>query len=151
MFDDDLGAASQAAQALAGLDGHLLNTLAFPIGKDGASETLGARLSRTVSAQKTWEEANSNVLDNPAPPDDAPRVTIKTGEGDIVVALYTDLAPVHSAKFLKVAKEDGFDGTKFYRTINAGTTSVIEGGGACLLYTSPSPRDLSTSRMPSSA
>ena len=24
-------------------------------------------------------------------------------------------------------------------------------GGACLLYTSPSPRDLSTSRMPSSA
>ena len=26
-----------------------------------------------------------------------------------------------------------------------------EGGGACLLYTSPSPRDLSTSRMPSSA
>ena len=25
------------------------------------------------------------------------------------------------------------------------------GAGACLLYTSPSPRDLSTSRMPSSA
>ena len=31
-------------------------------------------------------------------------------------------------------------------------TSNIRGrGGACLLYTSPSPRDLSTSRMPSSA
>ena len=30
--------------------------------------------------------------------------------------------------------------------------SALEGGvGACLLYTSPSPRDLSTSRMPSSA
>ena len=27
----------------------------------------------------------------------------------------------------------------------------IEKLGACLLYTSPSPRDLSTSRMPSSA
>ena len=27
----------------------------------------------------------------------------------------------------------------------------IEGGWPCLLYTSPSPRDLSTSRMPSSA
>ena len=26
-----------------------------------------------------------------------------------------------------------------------------EGPGSCLLYTSPSPRDLSTSRMPSSA
>ena len=28
---------------------------------------------------------------------------------------------------------------------------LIHGFGACLLYTSPSPRDLSTSRMPSSA
>ena len=29
--------------------------------------------------------------------------------------------------------------------------SLIGPGGSCLLYTSPSPRDLSTSRMPSSA
>ena len=28
---------------------------------------------------------------------------------------------------------------------------LIDGNRACLLYTSPSPRDLSTSRMPSSA
>ena len=28
---------------------------------------------------------------------------------------------------------------------------IIQESGACLLYTSPSPRDLSTSRMPSSA
>ena len=32
------------------------------------------------------------------------------------------------------------------------TQAIGEGaGGVCLLYTSPSPRDLSTSRMPSSA
>ena len=30
-------------------------------------------------------------------------------------------------------------------------TGRNRGAGACLLYTSPSPRDLSTSRMPSSA
>ena len=29
--------------------------------------------------------------------------------------------------------------------------AVLLSGGSCLLYTSPSPRDLSTSRMPSSA
>ena len=29
--------------------------------------------------------------------------------------------------------------------------TLSDGRGACLLYTSPSPRDLSTSRMPSSA
>ena len=35
---------------------------------------------------------------------------------------------------------------------NAGHTLVIDGKTYnCLLYTSPSPRDLSTSRMPSSA
>ena len=36
--------------------------------------------------------------------------------------------------------------------INNVKASGLRGrGGACLLYTSPSPRDLSTSRMPSSA
>ena len=35
--------------------------------------------------------------------------------------------------------------------VNTSTTSNILQGKICLLYTSPSPRDLSTSRMPSSA
>ena len=34
---------------------------------------------------------------------------------------------------------------------NRGFDWIIPGPDACLLYTSPSPRDLSTSRMPSSA
>ena len=34
---------------------------------------------------------------------------------------------------------------------SGGDIQVIQGDGTCLLYTSPSPRDLSTSRMPSSA
>jgi len=37
-----------------------------------------------------------------------------------------------------------------YRFLQKGPRVVALGGG-CLLYTSPSPRDLSTSRMPSSA
>ena len=41
-------------------------------------------------------------------------------------------------------------------TATAGSSSIFHGGiiayhNDCLLYTSPSPRDLSTSRMPSSA
>ena len=35
--------------------------------------------------------------------------------------------------------------------MGAGTAKVVTQYGYCLLYTSPSPRDLSTSRMPSSA
>ena len=35
--------------------------------------------------------------------------------------------------------------------INKDSSLTVEDDGSCLLYTSPSPRDLSTSRMPSSA
>ena len=34
---------------------------------------------------------------------------------------------------------------------NHSNTKIIDSSNFCLLYTSPSPRDLSTSRMPSSA
>ena len=39
----------------------------------------------------------------------------------------------------------------FPKTAAAAAGMPMAGYGACLLYTSPSPRDLSTSRMPSSA
>ena len=35
--------------------------------------------------------------------------------------------------------------------VSTGEDAIVEGTNPCLLYTSPSPRDLSTSRMPSSA
>ena len=47
--------------------------------------------------------------------------------------------------------------TKIHPSVNIGPFCIIgddveiEEGTSCLLYTSPSPRDLSTSRMPSSA
>ena len=47
-------------------------------------------------------------------------------------------------KILKAQSEEGNPDAKFY----LGSLYYI---GSCLLYTSPSPRDLSTSRMPSSA
>ena len=37
------------------------------------------------------------------------------------------------------------------KNLDMNNTAVRNNGGGCLLYTSPSPRDLSTSRMPSSA
>ena len=47
---------------------------------------------------------------------------------------------LRSALAAKTLKDMGFE-----------KVSHIDGGFGCLLYTSPSPRDLSTSRMPSSA
>jgi len=45
---------------------------------------------------------------------------------------------------------DRTDAGNFARTLIGSVTFTGDVGG-CLLYTSPSPRDLSTSRMPSSA
>ena len=57
------------------------------------------------------------------------------------------------------AEDDYYTGLEVpYRTANRGISSISElqlvrgfSPSVCLLYTSPSPRDLSTSRMPSSA
>ena len=56
-----------------------------------------------------------------------------------------------TARRLEKAKEDGQVLRSQDMTIAAVTGSVIAALYLCLLYTSPSPRDLSTSRMPSSA
>lgn len=128
LSEDDVEGAAKAAQALAGLDGHLLNSLSLPIGPDGAEMTPGQTFAKKMQAHAEWDAAHASILSNAAPPADAPRVTIQTGEGDIVVALYQDLAPEHVANFLAVAKEDGYDGTKFYRAVNNASSSLIEGG-----------------------
>ena len=51
--------------------------------------------------------------------------------------------------------EKGIESIQFYMDQQHFTLRIKEGfsvlDNACLLYTSPSPRDLSTSRMPSSA
>ena len=63
--------------------------------------------------------------------------------------------------FITPSQLSGFSGLSgvdlillsFLLSVLVAIISVIAGvgGGVCLLYTSPSPRDLSTSRMPSSA
>ena len=49
--------------------------------------------------------------------------------------------------------QDGIrDDVQYFRSLyNVEQVEILRGPNACLLYTSPSPRDLSTSRMPSSA
>lgn len=126
--EDDLSAAGTAANALSSLDGHLLNKVAFPIGKDGTVVNLGQQLASRIASQVAWEQENANILSNPEPPTDAPRVTIKTDRGDVVVALYSDLAPEHTANFIKLSKADSYDGTKFHRVINRLSMQMIQGG-----------------------
>ncbi|MFT7676895.1 MAG: cyclophilin family peptidyl-prolyl cis-trans isomerase [Planctomycetota bacterium] len=128
MSEDDLAAAASAAGSLSKLNSHMLNKVSFPVGEEGTVVKLGEQLASRIAAQEAWEKANAGVLTNPEPPADAKKVTIKTESGDIVIALYTDLAPEHSANFIKLANEDAYDGTKFHRVINRQSMQMIQGG-----------------------
>lgn len=53
-------------------------------------------------------------------------VKFQTSQGDIVVELYKDKAPITVANFLKYVKKGHYDGTIFHRVINS---FMIQGGG----------------------
>ncbi|HEV8237900.1 MAG TPA: peptidylprolyl isomerase [Thermoanaerobaculia bacterium] len=56
----------------------------------------------------------------------APRVTLSTSKGDIVVELYPDKAPQTVKNFLAYVNEKFYDGTIFHRVIPG---FMIQGGG----------------------
>ena len=63
----------------------------------------------------------------------------ETEVGNIKIEFFSDDAPNTVKNFTNLISDGFYDGLAFHRVI------------PCLLYTSPSPRDPKTSRMPSSA
>lgn len=69
------------------------------------------------------------AVEPPAPlPADAPRVRIETEFGEVVVALYSDRAPISTANFLEYVDTGFYDGTLFHRVTRA-PMIVVQGGG----------------------
>lgn len=66
--------------------------------------------------------------------DDVVTVEMKTAEGDIVIDLYADKAPVTVANFLRYVDGEHYDGATFYRTVSYENDNgnpkieVIQGG-----------------------
>lgn len=66
--------------------------------------------------------------------DEVVRVAMATGEGEIVIELYLDRAPVTAGNFLKLADNGDLDGGSFYRVVNdrndrgSPKIEVIQGG-----------------------
>ena len=75
------------------------------------------------------------------------KALMDTEAGLIELELFEADAPNTVANFVKLAKDGFYDGLAFHRVI----PGFMAQGGCCLLYTSPSPRDVEESRMPSSA
>jgi cyclophilin family peptidyl-prolyl cis-trans isomerase len=61
-----------------------------------------------------------------AAPAKAPRVTLETTKGKIVLELYPDKAPASVANFLEYVRAGSYDGTIFHRVI---PDFMIQGGG----------------------
>ena len=77
-------------------------------------------------------------------------------DNDSVVRLNTDTAVKSNLFFDKIAKDvlaeyDNWCRERETEYAHLGTTMGIDDNNVCLLYTSPSPRDRTRSRMPSSA
>ena len=102
--------------------------LTFALGEVSEPEgvTIGLDGS-SVTAQATPRAAKGQIVSVP--------VTVTDGTND----------PVNATVQVTVT------GSNRPRLAAVLDTTVIDAGTTCLLYTSPSPRDLSTSRMPSSA
>jgi len=73
-------------------------------------------LSKVFNAEAEWRSTQPQLFDNPAPPPGSPTVTIQTDYGDIVVALYQDLAPKHSENLIQLAQDGFYNGIKIHRT-----------------------------------
>ncbi len=56
----------------------------------------------------------------------SPKVRLKTSEGDIVIELNREKAPITVENFLSYVKKKHYDGTVFHRVING---FMIQGGG----------------------
>lgn len=52
-------------------------------------------------------------------------VVLKTNKGDVTVELFTEKMPITAGNFLKLAKEDFYDGVKFHRVIDG---FMVQGG-----------------------
>lgn len=93
--------------------------------EDGTEVALLAQLEASIESGRSWEQSGSDVFSNPPVPDDAPRVRLETTAGDLVVGLYPNLAPDHTANFLRLVDEGAYVGTKFHRV---GPDFMIQGG-----------------------
>ena len=80
----------------------------------------------------------------PAPQESAPRVAaerivLRTNVGDMVLALYPDVAPRHAEQLLKLARLGVFDGVNFFRVE---TSFVAQLSDARYKQPAPSPEQL---------
>ncbi|MFT7669836.1 MAG: cyclophilin family peptidyl-prolyl cis-trans isomerase [Planctomycetota bacterium] len=109
-------AISTLAEVKAGYPEHPLVTDSRTYGEAVTPLTAIEYLTKVFAAEAKWHKEAPSLFANPDLPANAPKVRIQTDYGDIVVALYSDAAPLHAENFLKLAGEGYYNGLKFHRS-----------------------------------
>ncbi|NOT29111.1 MAG: peptidylprolyl isomerase [Planctomycetes bacterium] len=123
---DELDRAEKAAAQLEELwPDHVLSRAKLYRGSDGSARSLSESILSEKGKLGAWEKEHSFLFSNPDLPPDAPRLRLNTSKGPIVVGLYVDRTPQHSANFLELAKAGFYNGTKFHRVVRG---KLIQGG-----------------------
>src|SRR5262249_8991259 len=99
-----------------------------------ADEAFGCRLRKAPRIDEPSPKETNGMPHTPPQADELDayaeearnsEIRIVTNKGDIVLRLFPDDAPMHSAAFLKLAKSGFYDGLKFHR-VEPGF--VVQGG-----------------------
>lgn len=92
---------------------------ARPAGSEQAQEAFGQAL-RYLQEKDTLRkrfEAEKTLRDAEGAADNNPRVKLSLEEGDIVIELFEDQAPIATANFLSLVKKGFYDGVVFHRVL----------------------------------
>jgi len=100
-------------------------TFVFGDEEDTTEETIAARLERVSASRSAWSSEHTGLFDPPEVAEDAPRVSLVTDFGTIVIGLYPEYAPKHVENFLKHCRAGYYDGVKFHRVL---ANQLIQGG-----------------------
>jgi cyclophilin family peptidyl-prolyl cis-trans isomerase len=92
---------------------------------DGAPQGLATFVQERLQEIDAWETAHPLLFGNPPLPEGSPRVRIETEVGQIVLGLYEDDAPQHTANFLKLCGEGFYNDTRIHRVVPG---RLIQGG-----------------------
>lgn len=95
------------------------NVKATPGESEAAQEVFGQALRYLQDKDRyraRWEE-EKKIRDAEAAADNNPRVKFTLEEGDIVIELFEDQAPIATANFLSLVKKGFYDGIVFHRVL----------------------------------
>lgn len=84
----------------------------FIIKRGAEEEPSQATISKAPTFMETAATGNTHII-------------LKTNKGDIELELFTDVMPITTGNFLKLAREGFYNGTKFHRVIR---NFMIQGG-----------------------